>query len=463
MLLTAQLAINNRDSSTSTLSPFFLDHGYHAEPVQLKSVSTSDSLSARAKRADKFVDRIKEAQEFASAAMAAAQQQMEDQANRKRDPAPQFKVDDKVWLSLKNIPSPQPKKKLAWVIKVISPHVVELDVPTKIWPRFHVDLIRRAGEDPLPSQIQDDSQPPPVMVTEGHRTSPEQVVQRILRAEKVLRGRGWVRRVLVKWKGFAEPTWEDRSELENMKAMDAFEDRFGKGDGVGELEGARQGKNKKKNKKFPELFIDSDSDSDSEIFSLSQRSSNMSGANNQSNDLPINNQDITEQMTGVQLSQDQANRETHQVGSSNSINIPPAIYQAICNQVTQQIMSQLQNITQIPATQTAPPIPPTSEQQPIPATPLACQKKSNKWPIWDGSIVSFESHILNLRIKIEEDREFLGSNRSICLGIFNSLPVDKQPRVMHWYRTGGPKKTHKWESFLEHIVDQLVVLHGSGA
>ncbi|KAI0994023.1 hypothetical protein K3495_g14160 [Podosphaera aphanis] len=146
----------------------------------------------------------------------------------------------------------------------------------------------------------------------------------------------------------------------------------------------------------------------------------MSGANNQSNNLPINNQDITEQMTGVQLSQDEANRETHQL-----------------------------------ATQTAPPIPPTSEQQLIPATPLACQKKPNKWPIWDGSIVSFESHILNLRIKIEEDREFLGSNRSICLGIFNSLPVDKQPRVMHWYRTGGPEKTHKWESFLEHIVDQL--------
>ncbi|KAI0993856.1 hypothetical protein K3495_g14328 [Podosphaera aphanis] len=248
MLPTAQLAINNRDSSTSTLSPFFLELGYHAEPVQLKLVSTSESLSTRAKRADKFVDRIQEAQEFASAAMAAAQQQMEDQANRNRDQAPQFKVGDKVWLSLKNIHSPQPKKKLAWVnakykvVKVISPHLVELDVPTKIWPRFHVDLIRRAGEDPLPSQIQDDSQPPPVMVTQGQRTNPEQVVQIILRAERVRRGRGWVRRVLVKWKGFAEPTWEDRSELENVKAMDEFEERFGKGDGVGELEGARQGK-----------------------------------------------------------------------------------------------------------------------------------------------------------------------------------------------------------------------------
>ncbi|KAI1004749.1 hypothetical protein K3495_g3465 [Podosphaera aphanis] len=26
---------------------------------------------------------------------------------------------------------------------------------------------------------------------------------------------------------------------------------------------------------------------------------------------------------------------------------------------------------------------------------------------------------------------------------------------MHWYRTGGSEKTHNWEIFLEHIVDQL--------
>lgn len=40
-------------------------------------------------------------------------------------------------------------KKLSWVnakyrvTKVISPHVVELDVPSGIWPKFHVDLLKR--------------------------------------------------------------------------------------------------------------------------------------------------------------------------------------------------------------------------------------------------------------------------------------------------------------------------------
>lgn len=89
------------------------------------------------------------------------------------------------------------------VTKVISPHVVELDVPSKIWPRFHVDLLRKASTDPLPSQVNDDSQPPPQMVeTPSGEAVPEQVVERILRADCFKRGNKWIRRVLVKWKKF---------------------------------------------------------------------------------------------------------------------------------------------------------------------------------------------------------------------------------------------------------------------
>ncbi|KAI0997648.1 hypothetical protein K3495_g10542 [Podosphaera aphanis] len=132
MIPTAKLAINNRDSSVSSMSPFFLLHGYHAEPVQLKATDSPEPLSVRAKRAENFVDRMREAQEFAAvamAAMAAAQITMEEQANKKRNPSPRYEVGDKVWLNLRNIQTPQPKKKLAWVnakytvIKVVSPQV----------------------------------------------------------------------------------------------------------------------------------------------------------------------------------------------------------------------------------------------------------------------------------------------------------------------------------------------------
>ncbi|KAI0998216.1 hypothetical protein K3495_g9979 [Podosphaera aphanis] len=103
MLPSAQLTINNKDNASTGLSPFFLEHGYHIEPIQQIQPNTSEQKSTPSKMAEKFISRISDAQEYASAAMPAAQQQMEEQANRKRNPASLFHVGDKVWLSLKNI------------------------------------------------------------------------------------------------------------------------------------------------------------------------------------------------------------------------------------------------------------------------------------------------------------------------------------------------------------------------
>ena len=124
LLACAMLALNNRRSTAIGMSPFFV------EP---------------AKRALNFVERLPEAQSLAQAAMASSQQKMEEYANKKRKEAEIFREGDKVWLSLKNIQTPQLSKKLSWVnekyqvTKVIDSHSVELNTPKGIWPRFHVD------------------------------------------------------------------------------------------------------------------------------------------------------------------------------------------------------------------------------------------------------------------------------------------------------------------------------------
>ncbi|KAI1003294.1 hypothetical protein K3495_g4913 [Podosphaera aphanis] len=68
-------------STVTRLSSFFLEHGYHIEPIQLKPPPTEKARTNPAKRAERFMNRIREAQEYAAAAMAASQQIMEEQAN----------------------------------------------------------------------------------------------------------------------------------------------------------------------------------------------------------------------------------------------------------------------------------------------------------------------------------------------------------------------------------------------
>jgi hypothetical protein len=98
-----------------------------------------------------------------------------------------------------NYRSPRPSKKLDWlhhkytVMKVISCHVVELSVPAAIYPRFHVDLLRRAHEDPVLGQETDDAQPPPVRDNDGN----EWQVEEVLCARTRRRGRGKRQEALV--------------------------------------------------------------------------------------------------------------------------------------------------------------------------------------------------------------------------------------------------------------------------
>ena len=79
---------------------------------------------------------------------------------------------------------------------------MRLNMPSGIHPVFHVELIRPAATDPFPSQIVDDSQPPPVLV-DGEL---EYEVEEILSTREKRVGRGIQTEVLVKWVGYAETT-----------------------------------------------------------------------------------------------------------------------------------------------------------------------------------------------------------------------------------------------------------------
>lgn len=224
----AMLAINNRDSASIGMSPFFLDHGYHVEPLDLpEDLPDHENPRTPAQRAEAIVSKMKSAQDLANATMAAAQQTQERNANKYRDPAPEFRPGDKVWLSLRNIKTGRPSKKLDalnakyTVLEKIGSHAYRLNTPPGIHNVFHTMLLRPARTDPFPSQRVTDHQPPPQLVGGEEEFSVDYIVD-----EKVVRrGRGRQHLYLVKWTGYDRPEWTDARNMEDTLALDEWESR----------------------------------------------------------------------------------------------------------------------------------------------------------------------------------------------------------------------------------------------
>lgn len=229
----AQLAISNQTAASTGFSPFFLDHGFHLETLPLSEPSTDEPRQSSAgSTGTRIADKLKNALEVAQAELAAAQERQEQYANRYRDLAPHYKPGDKVWLSLRNIRTNRPSKKLDarqakyTVLAQVNPHAYRLNTPEGIHPVFHVDLLRPAANDPFPSQRNDDYQPPATLV-DGEE---EYQVERILDYRQIRRGRGFQRQYLVKWTGYQHPEWNAAHHMEDTAALEEWEHRHGERD-----------------------------------------------------------------------------------------------------------------------------------------------------------------------------------------------------------------------------------------
>jgi len=228
-------AICGRDSASTGTSSFFLSHGWHQgllDDIDGK-LSDDDRRDSPIARADRILRKLKEVRDFAQASMASAQEAQERATNRKRDQAPNYKVGDKVWLSLENVKTDRPSKKLDarhakfTVTEVIGSHSYRLDTPPGIHNVFHSRLLRPANLSPLPGQVVEESHPPAMLVdgTEMYE------VERIL-DQKRARGGGNNQQYLVKWKGYGRPTWEPHSSMENTVALIDWKKRVGAGQEV---------------------------------------------------------------------------------------------------------------------------------------------------------------------------------------------------------------------------------------
>ena len=220
----AQIAHKSLISSATGMSPFYAMHGYHPRT----SFSPDDHLyegrdKVLAAKAEDIAGHMQRALEVAQGNMRVAQERMTKQANRRRKDIT-YKVGDMVWLSSTNITTERPSKKLddkqlgPFKILAHKGHSYQLDLPESMrnYGVFHVKLLRKDPDNPLPGQINPPPQPTVVADEE------EWPVEEILAARRHY-GRVQYK---VKWQNIdRDNTWyntDDDQFTNSQSAVDRF-------------------------------------------------------------------------------------------------------------------------------------------------------------------------------------------------------------------------------------------------
>ncbi|POW17893.1 hypothetical protein PSTT_00227 [Puccinia striiformis] len=140
----AEFSINNLDSSSLGVSPFFFSYGFHPKFSVLNRSSSKKSL-------DGFIQDMQEVQERAVECLTQAQQRQARYYNAHKRPATQYNPGDQVLLLRKFIESRRINSKLDYrfigpfkVIEMVGNNAVRLDISRdypKLHPVFNVSLV----------------------------------------------------------------------------------------------------------------------------------------------------------------------------------------------------------------------------------------------------------------------------------------------------------------------------------
>ena len=194
-LVTVEFAVNNKVHSATKVSPFMANYGRELQ------MEADIRRKGKVEKTTEFVERMRRVQEEAGAALKNAQDEMRRQADRGRQEVEDWKKDEKVMLSTKDLVfKERPTKKLTEryvkpyaIEEVVLKNMVKLKLPTsmRIHPVVNVSRVVKYKK-PVKGQRVEELKSVEVAGME------EWEVEKILNKKKVQ----GIEKYLVCWKGF---------------------------------------------------------------------------------------------------------------------------------------------------------------------------------------------------------------------------------------------------------------------
>lgn len=180
-LSNAEIAANNHVNASTGMSPFFADHGFEPR-LGIEPPSTYESKSkAEILAADKLVKKHEDIRQYLREQLAWAQDEQAQHLNHLRQPHPEYKIGDEVYVNTKDFKLKRASRSLSsknvgpWkIIRIIDNKAYELDVPeylklAGLHPVFHPWKLHLAPKNPIPGQILPEG--PPIIIEDGNGES----------------------------------------------------------------------------------------------------------------------------------------------------------------------------------------------------------------------------------------------------------------------------------------------------
>jgi len=167
LLPLAEFAFKNARHSSTQVSPFFANFGYH--PRFDATVAPPSKNTA----AENRVAVMLQTQQLLVSELRKAQARHKSAADQLRKEGPAFKPGDKVWLLSRNIKSTRPNAKFDFrrlgpfsISRQVNPVTFKLDLPAamRIHDVFHVSLLEPFVPNTIPGRV---AAPPPVVEVDG--------------------------------------------------------------------------------------------------------------------------------------------------------------------------------------------------------------------------------------------------------------------------------------------------------